>query len=82
MVEFLIEQLLTSKDERIAGYLEKYTFHIIPIMNPDGFVITQTTDRLHRKNAQRYGNCTGVDSMFRLLQPALCYVYFLAMVAD
>ncbi|KAF9953945.1 hypothetical protein BGZ72_005050 [Mortierella alpina] len=61
VVEFLIEQLLAGVDERIGGYLEKYTFHIIPIMNPDGFIISQTMDRLHRKNAQRYGSCTGVD---------------------
>ncbi|CAO3566094.1 unnamed protein product [Mortierella alpina] len=61
VVEFLIEQLLAGDDERVSGYLEKYTFHIIPVMNPDGFVITQTADRLHRKNAQRYENCTGVD---------------------
>ncbi|KAG0210950.1 hypothetical protein BGX33_004611, partial [Mortierella sp. NVP41] len=45
VVEHLIYQLLSGTDERVAGYLKKYTFHIIPIMNPDGFIITQTTDR-------------------------------------
>ncbi|KAF9123116.1 hypothetical protein BGW39_009242 [Mortierella sp. 14UC] len=46
-VEYLIYQLLVGTDARIPGYLKKYTFHIIPIMNPDGFIIAQTTDRLH-----------------------------------
>ncbi|KAG0281252.1 hypothetical protein BGZ95_005622 [Linnemannia exigua] len=64
VVEYLIYQLLVGTDARVAGYLKKYTFHIIPIMNPDGFIITQTTDRLHRKNAQREGNCLGTDMDF------------------
>ncbi|KAI8349359.1 hypothetical protein B0O80DRAFT_389971 [Mortierella sp. GBAus27b] len=62
VVEYIITQLLTGTDPKIAGYLSKYTFHIIPIMNPDGFVITQTTDRMHRKNAQKNGNCLGTDT--------------------
>ncbi|KAF9934564.1 hypothetical protein BGZ67_003792 [Mortierella alpina] len=61
VVEFLIEQLLAGDDERVSGYLGKYTFHIIPIMNPDGFVISQTMHRLHRKNAQRFKDWIGVD---------------------
>ncbi|KAF9923153.1 hypothetical protein FBU30_006755 [Linnemannia zychae] len=60
-VEYIITQLLNSKDKKVAGYLKKYTFHIIPIMNPDGFVISQTTDRMHRKNAQPNGGCIGTD---------------------
>ncbi|KAF9937764.1 hypothetical protein BGZ75_006190 [Mortierella antarctica] len=62
VVEYLIEQLLKGTDSRVAGYLSKYTFHIIPIMNPDGFVITQTKDRMHRKNAQSNGGCLGTDT--------------------
>ncbi|KAF9144888.1 hypothetical protein BGX30_011108 [Mortierella sp. GBA39] len=61
VVEYLIYQLLTGTNGRVAGYLKKYTFHIIPIINPDGFIITQTTDRLHRKNAQCEGKCLGTD---------------------
>ncbi|KAF9425424.1 hypothetical protein BGZ76_003246 [Entomortierella beljakovae] len=62
VVEYLISQLLTGTDSRVAGYLKKYTFHIIPIMNPDGFVITQTSNRMHRKNAQENGGCLGTDT--------------------
>ncbi|KAG0224138.1 hypothetical protein BGW41_005237 [Actinomortierella wolfii] len=61
VVEYIIDQLLTGSDSRVAGYLEKYTFHIVPVANPDGFVITQTSDRMHRKNTQRNGGCLGTD---------------------
>ncbi|GJJ74929.1 hypothetical protein EMPS_07287 [Entomortierella parvispora] len=62
VVEYIIDQLLTGSDSRVAGYLTKYTFHIIPIMNPDGFVVTQTSNRMHRKNAQSNGGCLGTDT--------------------
>ncbi|KAF9351757.1 hypothetical protein BGX26_010268 [Mortierella sp. AD094] len=35
VVEYMITQLLTGSDSRVAGYLKKYTFYVIPIMNPD-----------------------------------------------
>ncbi|KAF9972389.1 hypothetical protein BGZ73_004520 [Actinomortierella ambigua] len=62
VVEYIIDQLLTGSDPRVAGYLTKFTFHIVPIMNPDGFVISQTSNRMHRKNAQPNGGCVGTDS--------------------
>ncbi|KAF8983267.1 hypothetical protein BGZ46_010565 [Entomortierella lignicola] len=62
VVEYIITQLLSGTDSRVAGYLSTYTFYIIPIMNPDGFVITQTSDRMHRKNAQENGGCLGTDT--------------------
>ncbi|KAF9581760.1 hypothetical protein BGW38_001107, partial [Lunasporangiospora selenospora] len=54
--------LLVGTDSRVNGYLSKFTFHIIPVMNPDGFVISQTSNRMHRKNAQVNGGCTGTDT--------------------
>ncbi|KAF9325204.1 hypothetical protein BGZ91_002530 [Linnemannia elongata] len=62
-VEYMISQLLNSKDKKVAGYLKKYTFHIIPIMNPDGFVVSQTSNRMHRKNTQPNpgSRCLGTD---------------------
>ncbi|KAF9954060.1 hypothetical protein BGZ72_004950 [Mortierella alpina] len=36
VVEYLIHELVTGTDAKVAEYLKKYTFHIIPIMNPDG----------------------------------------------
>ncbi|KAF9106540.1 hypothetical protein BGX29_009181 [Mortierella sp. GBA35] len=61
-VEYMITQLLNPKDKKAVDYLKKYTFHIIPIMNPDGFVVTQTTNRMHRKNTQPNGRCLGTDT--------------------
>ncbi|KAF9425663.1 hypothetical protein BGZ94_007345 [Podila epigama] len=62
VVEYIAKELVSGTDPRVAGYLNKYSIHIIPIMNPDGFVITQTSNRLHRKNAQVNGGCLGTDT--------------------
>ncbi|KAF9282467.1 hypothetical protein BGZ68_005957 [Mortierella alpina] len=64
VVEYLIHELVTGTDAKVADYLKKYTFHIIPIMNPDGFILTQNGVRLHRKNAQPNPSnprCIGTD---------------------
>ncbi|KAG8689489.1 hypothetical protein FRC11_002316 [Ceratobasidium sp. 423] len=47
----------------IKSYVDKYDFYIFPIVNPDGFVYTQTTERLWRKNRQPppSGTCYGRD---------------------
>ncbi|KAG9321357.1 hypothetical protein KVV02_007155 [Mortierella alpina] len=65
VVEYIIDQLVTGTDPKVAEYLKTFTFHIIPIMNPDGFVITQTKDRMHRKNTQPNPSnpeCLGTDT--------------------
>ncbi|KAF8749268.1 Carboxypeptidase [Rhizoctonia solani] len=36
----------------IKSYVDKYDFYIFPIVNPDGFAYTQSSDRLWRKNRQ------------------------------
>lgn len=43
--------------------LDAYDFYIIPIVNPDGFVYTQDSDRLWRKNRQERdgASCVGTD---------------------
>ena len=64
VVEYIIDQLLQGADTRVAAYLTKYTFHIIPIMNPDGFLVTQSSNRMHRKNVQVNGGCLGTDSEY------------------
>lgn len=47
-------QLLTNygNSTEIKSYVEKYDFYIFPVVNPDGFVYSQTTDRMWRKNRQ------------------------------
>ncbi|OTB09358.1 hypothetical protein M426DRAFT_50647 [Hypoxylon sp. CI-4A] len=55
VVEYITLQLITgykNGDDLISSFLDKYDFYIIPIVNPDGFVYSQTTNRLWRKNRQ------------------------------
>ncbi|KAI1198653.1 hypothetical protein F5X97DRAFT_342364 [Nemania serpens] len=65
--EYLTYKLITeynAGDKDTRSVLDKYDFYIIPIVNPDGFVYTQTTQRLWRKNRQPGPNgstCYGRD---------------------
>ncbi|KAJ2978027.1 hypothetical protein NUW58_g7623 [Xylaria curta] len=65
--EYLTYKLVTeykAGDRATRAALDKYDFYIIPIVNPDGFVYTQTTQRLWRKNRQPGPNgstCYGRD---------------------
>ncbi|KAI0851185.1 hypothetical protein F5Y00DRAFT_230530 [Daldinia vernicosa] len=55
VVEYITLQLVngySGGDNLTRSFLDKYDFYIIPIVNPDGFVYSQTTDRLWRKNRQ------------------------------
>jgi carboxypeptidase A2 len=47
----------------VKAVVDKFDFYITPIVNPDGFYYSQTTDRLWRKNRQTVsGNsCVGRD---------------------
>ncbi|WYZ46173.1 hypothetical protein EsH8_IX_000398 [Colletotrichum jinshuiense] len=63
--EYLAYQLLTkyATDSAIKAVVDKFDFYITPVVNPDGFVYTQTTDRLWRKNRQTNtgSSCVGRD---------------------
>jgi murein tripeptide amidase MpaA len=61
-VEYAALQLLAATDA--AAYRDKYDFYIIPIVNPDGFSFSQTSDRMWRKNRQATTtqSCVGRDS--------------------
>ncbi|KAL1893040.1 hypothetical protein Sste5346_006721 [Sporothrix stenoceras] len=54
----------------IASLLETYDVYAFPIVNPDGFVYTQTTDRLWRKNRQTNENTTTTTSASSTLTTA------------
>lgn len=69
-VEYLAYQLIDGygKDDQTTSFLDDYDFYIIPIVNPDGFVWTQSTERLWRKNrtpplpgADESASCWGID---------------------
>ncbi|TGZ77587.1 putative carboxypeptidase [Ascodesmis nigricans] len=62
--EYMAWNLLTTKgsDSIVASLLTKYDFYLFPVVNPDGFVYTQTNDRMWRKNRQSVSSsCYGVD---------------------
>ncbi|KAI8955753.1 hypothetical protein F4801DRAFT_174243 [Xylaria longipes] len=67
VAEYLTYKLVTgynAGDNDTQSVLDKYDFYIIPVVNPDGFVYTQTTQRLWRKNRQPGPNgstCYGRD---------------------
>ncbi|OCT80938.1 mast cell carboxypeptidase A [Xenopus laevis] len=52
-----------GKDKTMTKLLDRMTFHIVPVLNIDGYVWTWTHDRMWRKN--RYPdpktNCVGTD---------------------
>ncbi|KAJ0159768.1 Metallocarboxypeptidase A-like protein, partial [Colletotrichum tanaceti] len=65
-VEYLTYQLIDgykSGDQNVTAFFDAYDFYIVPFHNPDGFVYSQTTDRLWRKNRQPRSNttCVGTD---------------------
>lgn len=66
VVEYLTYRLVTGygNDTSATSFLDNYDFWILPVVNPDGFVYSQTTDRLWRKNrsaAPSGSRCIGTD---------------------
>jgi len=56
----LLEKSKTSGQH--AGLLDKLTLHVVPVLNPDGYVYTWTNDRYWRKNRRNNGEGSyGVD---------------------
>ncbi|KAI1654904.1 zinc carboxypeptidase A [Daldinia decipiens] len=65
VVEYLLYQIVTGynkKDTAIQAALDNYDFYVLPVVNPDGFVYSQTTNRLWRKNRQTRDNTTAVGT--------------------
>ncbi|KAI6374029.1 hypothetical protein MCOR25_003264 [Pyricularia grisea] len=64
-VEYMAYKLVSGylKSKCSVNILDQYDFYIMPVVNPDGFVYTHTTNRLWRKNRQeRVGaSCVGTD---------------------
>ncbi|KAI8958801.1 zinc carboxypeptidase A [Daldinia sp. FL1419] len=64
VVEYLLYQIITGykNDTAIQAVLDSYDFYVLPVVNPDGFVYSQTTNRLWRKNRQTRDNTTAVGT--------------------
>ncbi|KAF6802543.1 zinc carboxypeptidase, partial [Colletotrichum sojae] len=69
VVEYLTLQLIQGygKENGTTGFVDAFDIWSFPIVNPDGFVHTHTTDRLWRKNRQpappnaKNSSCFGRD---------------------
>ncbi|KAF2264223.1 hypothetical protein CC78DRAFT_464034 [Lojkania enalia] len=63
VVEYAAYQLLSSTDSETMAFKDKFDFYIFPIVNPDGFAYSQTSDRMWRKNRQSTSSasCVGRD---------------------
>ena len=59
---WIINELLSSTDKEVRNIAENYDWYVFPVINPDGFLYTKTTNRLWRKNRSPNGGlCTGTD---------------------
>ncbi|XP_017149664.1 carboxypeptidase B isoform X2 [Drosophila miranda] len=61
-VTFILYQLMSNWENQPA-HIRGLTWYIMPVMNPDGYEYSRTTNRLWRKNRSpsRRSNCLGVD---------------------
>ncbi|KAI9162896.1 Metallocarboxypeptidase A [Paramyrothecium foliicola] len=67
VIEYLAYQLIDGYRKgaaNVTSFLDHYDFWLVPFHNPDGFVYTQTINRLWRKNRQPRANttCIGTDN--------------------
>ncbi|CAK1550138.1 unnamed protein product [Leptosia nina] len=65
VVNWIIKEFLTSRDPVVRSIAENIEWHIFPVVNPDGYVYTFTTNRMWRKNRNtlNFTSCatSGVD---------------------
>ncbi|XP_047501681.1 carboxypeptidase A2-like isoform X2 [Penaeus chinensis] len=62
--QWVLDQLTSgyNEDPGITELLDAYDFHILPVVNPDGYAFSWDEDRLWRKNRHPYNEtCVGVD---------------------
>ncbi|KAI5856689.1 zinc carboxypeptidase A [Durotheca rogersii] len=64
VVEYLLYQIITGypTETAVREVLDGYDFYVLPVVNPDGFVYSQTENRLWRKNRQRRQNTTAIGT--------------------
>ncbi|KAF9418889.1 hypothetical protein HW555_004409 [Spodoptera exigua] len=57
-----IADMLVKNFHTLSSAITSKDWHIIPVLNPDGYEYTHTHERMWRKNRARYGGeCVGVD---------------------
>lgn len=58
---WIFNNLLTSEDPRVKQLSSDYDWYLVPLVNPDGYVMTTRANRMWRKNMRRSVLCQGVD---------------------
>jgi len=59
---WIANELISSKDPAIRDLAENIDWYIVPILNPDGYVYTHTSNRMWRKTRQPSSSvCYGAD---------------------
>lgn len=60
---YLLENLIRGydTDPRVRNLLDTTDWYVTPVLNPDGYVYTWTTERYWRKNRRNNGGSFGVD---------------------
>lgn len=59
---WILNEFLTSADPEVQQLADNYDWYIFPLVNPDGFVYSHTSNRMWRKNRARHGLiCLGTD---------------------
>lgn len=67
-IVYIIDQLVAGQRQFGAGPLHNKNYIVVPVVNPDGYVYTWTTNRMWRKNRARSpsrgpeSKCVGVSS--------------------
>ncbi|KAK5642669.1 hypothetical protein RI129_008836 [Pyrocoelia pectoralis] len=56
---YIIKELVENVENR--RLLEKVDWHILPVMNPDGYEYTHTDERFWRKTRSQQDGCVGTD---------------------
>ncbi|XP_018573038.1 zinc carboxypeptidase-like [Anoplophora glabripennis] len=59
---YILNEILTSTNSSVRKLAEEHIWYFFPVVNPDGFVYSQTRDRMWRKTRVRYSRfCVGAD---------------------
>jgi len=56
---YILDKLITQPE--YADIRDGIEIHAVPVLNPDGYEYTHTTNRMWRKNRRPNGNCIGTD---------------------
>ena len=56
-----IMYLYIARNDKFPDIFNHYDVYILPVLNPDGYEYTHTTDRMWRKTRSKHGRCYGVD---------------------